>query len=213
MREQRRQLMFWNIFAGAYDFFETLFNGKVYREFSDKTAAIVDSDDNVLECACGTGVITVKAASRCKKITAMDFAPNMIKEAKKKCRGFDNVTIEEGNIMDLKYEDESFDKVIAANVIHLVDDPDKAFSEMLRVLKPGGQIILPTFLTANNKKRVRGSVIVDIFNKMGANFKVEFSLESYTEFLKDHGFADAKITLVKGFMPNAIAVISKKAAS
>lgn len=200
--------MFWNVFAGAYDFFETLFNGKVYKEFSDKTAAMVNSSDEVLECACGTGVITAKAAARCKRIVATDFAPKMLNEARKKCSRFDNVTFEEGNIMDLKYEDESFDKVIAGNVIHLVDDPDKAFSEMLRVLKQGGQIILPTFLTADNK--LRGSVIVGLFNKMGASFKVEFSLESYTEFLKEHGFADAKITLVKGFMPNAIAVISKK---
>ncbi len=42
--------------------------------------------------------------------------------------------------------DESFDVVIAANVIHLLDDPYKALSELDRVCRPGGKLIIPTYV-------------------------------------------------------------------
>ena len=42
--------------------------------------------------------------------------------------------------------DGQFDKVIAANVIHLLDEPFKALAELDRVCKPGGQIIIPTYI-------------------------------------------------------------------
>ena len=48
--------------------------------------------------------------------------------------------------MQLPYPDERFDVVIAANVIHLLDEPEKALQELSRVCRPGGRIILPTYM-------------------------------------------------------------------
>ena len=50
------------------------------------------------------------------------------------------------DILHLDYPDESFDKVIAANVIHLLDEPLKALSELDRVCRKGGSIIIPTYM-------------------------------------------------------------------
>ncbi len=54
----------------------------------------------------------------------------MLKRARKNCDGFGNVSFKHANIMSLEYPDASFDKVVAANVIHLLDEPIKAMKEL-----------------------------------------------------------------------------------
>lgn len=203
--------MFWDKYAPVYDLFENIFNGKVYKGFSSKVAEKVQATDNVLECAVGTGVITTKIAPRCKSLVGIDMSKGMLKEATKKCKNLPNVRFEEGNIMDLKFNDSSFDKVIAGNVIHLVPDPDKAISEMIRVLKPGGILILPTYVTAKDdgSKEGKGSFSIWILRKMGAQFRVEYTVDSYKEFINSSGFPDAEFEIVNGRMANVIAIIHK----
>lgn len=199
--------MFWDTYAPVYDLFENICNGKVYQGFSSKVADRVQAEDSVLECAVGTGVITRKIAPRCKSLTGIDMSSGMLKRARANCSGFNNVKLEEGDIMDLKFADNSFDKVIAGNVIHLVDDPQKALSEMTRVLKPGGMLILPTYVTARGEGK--GSLSIWILRKMGAKFRVEYTVDSYKRFIAENGFPNAEFDVVNGRMANVIAIIHK----
>ena len=50
--------MFWNKISPVYDLFENVYNGKVYKGTGQKVADYLDKEDQVLECACGTGAIT-----------------------------------------------------------------------------------------------------------------------------------------------------------
>ncbi|MCR5332278.1 MAG: class I SAM-dependent methyltransferase [Lachnospiraceae bacterium] len=59
----------------------------------------VRSDDNVLECACGTGLLSTVIARNCKTLTATDFAPKMLQKAEKNCSDYDNVTFRQGNML------------------------------------------------------------------------------------------------------------------
>jgi ubiquinone/menaquinone biosynthesis C-methylase UbiE len=56
--------MFWDKVAFAYDFFENTYNGKVYANTGKKVAEQIESEDEVLECACGTGAISIFIASK-----------------------------------------------------------------------------------------------------------------------------------------------------
>ena len=58
--------MFWDKVAFAYDFFENTYNGKVYANTGKKVAEQIESEDEVLECACGTGAISIFIAPKCK---------------------------------------------------------------------------------------------------------------------------------------------------
>ncbi len=49
--------MFWDEISPLYDVFENIYNGKVYTGTGKKVAELIDSSDEVLECACGTGAI------------------------------------------------------------------------------------------------------------------------------------------------------------
>ena len=55
-------------------------------------------------------------------------------------------------------EDEAFDKVVAGNVIHLLDEPYKALEELIRVCKYGGYVIVPTYI--NNKTKGKPKLVV-----------------------------------------------------
>ncbi|MBR2199732.1 MAG: methyltransferase domain-containing protein, partial [Bacteroidales bacterium] len=159
--------MFWNRISGIYDFVENTFNGKVNKDIVQYVANQIDADDNVLECACGTGMFSLPIARRCKRLTATDFADKMLRQARKKCKDLPNVLFELADITSLNYDDATFDKVVAANVIHLLDNPSAAMSELMRVCKTGGLVIIPTYINESTKA---ASAAAKFFNILGANF-------------------------------------------
>lgn len=192
--------MFWSRIAGVYDLIENTYNGKANARTTDYVASLMSGDDRVLECACGTGMFSVKIAPRVKELVATDFAEGMLKKAAAKCRKLDNVIVEPGDITSLKYEDASFDKAVAANVIHLLDDPSKAIAELKRVVKPGGTIIIPTYI------HFGASAAAGLFNKAGAGFKRHFDAETYKEFFKEMGIDNVTFHICEGRMACDVAV-------
>ena len=86
-------------------------------------------------------------------------------------------------------------------------EPEKAIKELERVVKPGGLIIIPTYI---NMSTGSGKLAVKFIEKLGASFKRQFDLESYREFFKEMGYENAEYTVVDGRMPCAIAVIEKQ---
>ncbi|MBQ1372151.1 MAG: class I SAM-dependent methyltransferase [Oscillospiraceae bacterium] len=198
--------MFWSRIAGLYDCFENLYNKEVYRNTGKRVAEFIESSDDVLECACGTGAISVWIAERCKTLLATDFSAGMLHRAEKKCSSFPNVSFAEADITKLPYADNQFDKVVAGNVIHLLEGPKQALDELWRVTKPGGQIILPTYI--NKSKRSTGMAI-RFLELLGAEFKQQFDMDTYKAFFRDLGYETVAYQIVDGRMPCAIAVLCK----
>ena len=199
--------MFWDKISPLYDLFENVYNHKVYAGTGKKVADFIEPTDEVLECACGTGAITVCIAEKCRRLRATDFAPGMLKQAARKCRKFSNVRFNRADITNLKCKDDRFDKVVAGNVIHLLPDPGKALAELERVVKPGGKIIIPTYINMSKKS---AGLAVRFIEFLGADFKKQFNLESYKSFFKEMGYDNVEYHVVDGRMPCAIAVITKK---
>ena len=199
--------MFWDKISPLYDLFENVYNGKVYTGTGKKVAELIDPSDIVLECACGTGAISIYMAPKCKKLIATDFASGMLRQAAKKCRKYPNITFKRADIMSIKCKDGRFDKVVAGNVIHLLPEPEKALHELERVVKPGGQIIIPTYI---NMSKGTGTAAVKLITLLGADFKRQFDLASYKKFFEDKGYTHVSYHVVDGRMPCAIAVITKE---
>jgi len=131
----------------------------------------------------------------------------MLNQTRKNCNEFSNITFEQANIQDLNYPDESFDKVIAGNVIHLVDDRNKALSELLRVCKIGGYLIIPTYINKHDKSST--DFLLKVFSSMGIDFKEQFTKQSYQEFFESNGLTNGEYEYIDGMLPSAIAVIEK----
>ena len=86
------------------------------------------------------------------------------------------------------FADGSFDKVVAGNVIHLLDNPMTALSELDLVCKDGGMLIIPTYMNKDDKGKTNG--FSDAVGKAGADFKREFSMGSYRQFFLDAGYME-----------------------
>ena len=131
----------------------------------------------------------------------------MLKRARKKYGKYGNVRFEQADILQLSYPDNHFDTVVAANVIHLLDEPYQAWHELVRVCKTGGKIIIPTYM--NRKDDGRTNRVSGAIGKAGADFKREFTPDTYRRFFADAGFADAAYVLCEGRIPCAVAILQK----
>ena len=104
------------------------------------------------------------------------------------CRSFRNITYDQPDITALPCPDSSFDKVVAGNVIHLLDEPLKALKELDRVCRPGGMLIIPTYMNKDQKGETSG--FASVVGKAGADFKRQFTVESYRQLFLDAGYKD-----------------------
>ncbi len=199
--------MFWDKISGVYDLFGHVYNGKVNRKLCRLIAKSINKSEVVLECACGTGMISAAIAPVCKSLTATDFSVGMLKQAKKKCRTFSNITFQKADITSLDYENESFDAVVAANVIHLLDHPYQALAELDRVCKKGGRLIIPTYV--NREKTGKTGGVVKAIGKAGADFKQQFTYSNYRAFFEKAGYRKIETELIRGRVPCAVAIITK----
>ena len=200
--------MFWDNVAGVYDIFVNIINRKTHQRLKEIVSDLIGPDDTVLECACGTGLLSAVIAEKCRQLTATDFSEKMLKKAEKNCRAFRNITYTQADITALSCPDSCFDKVVAANVIHLLDSPMKALSELNRVCKDGGMLIIPTYMNKDSKGKTNR--FSDAVGKAGADFKREFTMESYRQFFLDAGYPDVKVSQADGRIPCAVAVMRKK---
>lgn len=200
--------MFWDNVAGIYDIFVNVINRKTHQKLRRIVASLIEPGDTVLECACGTGLLSAVIAEKCGQLTATDFSEKMLKKAEKNCRSFRNITYAQADITALSFADGSFDKVVAGNVIHLLDKPLTALGELNRVCKDGGMLIIPTYMNKDDKGKTSG--FAGAVGKAGADFKREFTTESYKQFFLEAGYPDVKISLADGRIPCAAAVMRKR---
>lgn len=198
---------FWSTFANFYDVAEAL-NGEVYREMLSLTRLMIPRGAAVLDCAAGTGALSIAAADRAKSVVCTDTSEEMLSVAKRKCRRrrLDNVSFERRNIFHLEDEDNTYDIVMAGNVLHLLVDPENAVRELCRVAKPGGKLLLPTFVLKN--KSSLSEKLIDIYKKLGFSPARDYSPRSYVEMLKGCNAGKVKARLIKGTVPCCYAVIT-----
>jgi SAM-dependent methyltransferase len=103
--------------------------------------------ERVLDLGCGAGTDSLVAAQMVGprgRVTGIDMTPQMLAKARAAAAelGTENVEFVEGEAERLPFEDASFDVVISNGVIDLIPDKDAVFSELFRVLRPGGRIQL-----------------------------------------------------------------------
>lgn len=196
---------FWDRFAGVYDLAESI-NGSVYTEMCDITRRLVPAGAKVLDCGAGTGELSLAASDNADSVLCTDLSKNMLKQAQRKARalGADNIEFAARNIFDLQDPDDTYDVVIAGNVLHLLTNPQGAVKEMYRVLKPGGRLLLPTFTNKNSAR-----LLIGIYKKLGFDPAANYSPSEYKKMLEDCGLGRVRTKLIKGLVPCCYAVIEK----
>jgi ubiquinone/menaquinone biosynthesis C-methylase UbiE len=132
----------YNQMATMYDF---VWNRYIFKSLSFlKDWAQLDPTSTVLDVACGTGAFErlVLAEQPLELIVGIDLSEKMLEIAEKKCRDYSNVSFEQASVTALPFDDRSFDVIVSASALHYFEDPIAALSEMKRVLKPEGELII-----------------------------------------------------------------------
>ena len=127
-----------------------LFGGR--RRLSFRALAIASearSGDRILDVGCGTGYFArtlVEIVGPLGAVVGVDAAPEMVAHAASRSRSA-NCKFEVGNASDLSFPDSSFDVVVSSLTMHHLAPPDQltAVSEMRRVLRPGGKVLIAEF--------------------------------------------------------------------
>lgn len=103
-------------------------------------------EDIGLEFACGTGTLAIHIAGWVKEMHAIDVSGEMIARAERKAaeHKINNIHFAHTTIYEARYPNESFDVVMAFNILHLLKDAQEAVQKINQLLKPGGYFISST---------------------------------------------------------------------
>lgn len=99
--------------------------------------------ERVLDVACGSGTAALVAARRYCEVTGIDYVPGLLERARLRshAESFEADFIE-ADAQDLPFPDDSFDAVVSVYGVQFAAEQHRAASEMLRVARPGGRIVL-----------------------------------------------------------------------
>ena len=106
----------------------------------------IRAGDDVLDVACGTGLVAITAARAGAKVRGLDLAPALLVDARKNAALIGaNIEFTEGDVEAMHYPSAAFDVVLSQFGHMFAPRPEVAIAEMLRVLKPGGRIAFATW--------------------------------------------------------------------
>jgi ubiquinone/menaquinone biosynthesis C-methylase UbiE len=156
----------------------------------------VKPTDRVLDVATGPGFVAMLLAEKAHEVVGVDLTPAFVAKAQANSasRGLRNVRFREGDVEKLPFPDESFDIVTCHKALHHFSNVAKALSEMQRVLKRGGRLVIgdtrssddpETARRHNELERLRDPSHVEMYGPIRLRALIEgagFRLEQIAEF-------------------------------
>ncbi|MNO24565.1 Demethylmenaquinone methyltransferase [compost metagenome] len=133
--------------APKYDIMNDILSFRRHKAWRKFTMAKMNMSqgDSAVDLCCGTCDWTISMAQASGgHITGLDFSENMLEFGRRKVdesKLADNITLVQGNAMELPFEDNSFDYATIGFGLRNVPDLYQVLSEMKRVVKPGGMVV------------------------------------------------------------------------
>ena len=125
---------------------------------------------NILEAGCGTGQMSIILSRYARQIYGIDLSKGSLIEAKQFINSNDikSVHLFRMNIFKLFFKENTFDVIISNGVLHHTYNPKLAFSKLVRVLKPGGIIVIGLY---HRYGRIIQKIRQSLIKNFGDSFK------------------------------------------
>lgn len=144
----------------------------------------------VVDLGSGAGIdvfLSAKKVGKSGKAIGIDMTDEMLEKARKNAASYDNVEFRKGDIEErIPLEDGTADVVISNCVINLTTDKVRAFSEVRRILKKGGRMVISDLVTDNEAKSIDAE-------KWCSCIDGALTLENYVASIKKAGFGDVSV--------------------
>ena len=173
--------------ATAYDRWAPIYDLVFGSVFATGRREAIEAAERVggriLEVGVGTG-ISLPFYDPDSELHGVDISDAMLDKAKARVRRLGLGNVREIKRMDaeaLRYSDDAFDVVVAQYVITAVPDPEKALDEFVRVVRPGGEIVITTRVGAGHG--LRGGIekaLMPVTSRLG--FRTDFPWSRYEEW-------------------------------
>lgn len=156
MEEKQHIGQLFDRIAPTYDGLNHGLSLNIDRLWRRKTVALMQPAPHVLDVAIGTADLTIAMLrkNKAEQVTGLDLSDQMMAIGAVKCEKaqlIDNVTFIHGNAQEMPFDDNTFDAVTCAFGCRNFSSLDAGLREMLRVLKPGGQVTILEFSYPSNR--------------------------------------------------------------
>lgn len=141
------------IYANYSNFYDFVFKKFFYpRQKHVINEMNIRPQEKVLDVGVGTGLTLPLYPESCE-VMGVDLSKEMLQKAHNKVKkhSLKHITLRQMDAMELQFEDNTFDHVIATFVISVVPDPLKVISEMKRVCKKNSSIVIVNHFQSDNK--------------------------------------------------------------
>jgi demethylmenaquinone methyltransferase / 2-methoxy-6-polyprenyl-1,4-benzoquinol methylase len=130
--------------AGLYDLMNSVMTAGLHHRWRERAADLagVGPGDRALDVATGTGDLALELARRGAEVVGSDFSEGMLEHARAKARGMSGVRFEQANALELPYADAEFAAATVGFGARNFSDLDRGLSEMARVVRPGGKVVV-----------------------------------------------------------------------
>jgi len=156
--------------------------------------ALIKEGDSVLDLGSGAGndcFVARAIVGETGKVTGIDFTDAMLEKAQKNVAklGFSNVEFVKGDIEKMPLADNQFDVIVSNCVLNLVPDKTRAFSEIMRVLKPGGHFCVSDVVTKGElPQKLQKDAEMYVGCVSGA-----IDMDQYVGIIREQGFRNIEI--------------------
>jgi phosphatidylethanolamine/phosphatidyl-N-methylethanolamine N-methyltransferase len=132
--------------------YEMFFVVLVKKRIAQAVASLqLSAGDKVLEVGVGTGT-SLNAYPHDVEVTGIDLSEKMLAVAKRRIsdRGLSHIRVTPGNAERLDFPDATFDCVTSFHVVSVVSQPERMMQEIVRVVKPGGKVLIINHFRSSN---------------------------------------------------------------
>ena len=198
-RASRIKTLF-NRIAPRYDFVNDIQSFGFHRIWKRKLHALAAPKigDSVLDVCCGTGDIALSLARSGATVTGVDFSAGMLEQARLRVPKNTAITFLEADALDLPFGDQMFDLVTIGYGLRNLVQFEAGLRELVRVLKPGGKLLVLDFGKPQNPtwRRIYFfylAWVVPLFGKLfcGDSAAYSYILESLRHYPAQDGVAQA----------------------
>jgi phosphatidylethanolamine/phosphatidyl-N-methylethanolamine N-methyltransferase len=163
--------------------------GKLFDQGRQSTIAVADKiGGRILDVGVGTG-LSLSDYSRSTRLCGVDISEPMLRKAQERVRKLELDNVETLAVMDAKnlaFPDDFFDAVVAQYVITAVPDPEATLDDFIRVLKPGGELILVNHIGAESGlRRISELAFAPLARRLG--WRPEFPWARLVNWAAKHG--------------------------